>query len=107
MTRIDAHHHFWKIARSDYAWLTEKDFPILYRDYLPHDVTGYLKQCEIEKTVLVQGAETVEETEFLLSIAHNAPFVDGVFGWVDLADRVAAEQIERLAQNDKLVSLRP
>jgi L-fuconolactonase len=107
MTRIDAHHHFWKIARGDYAWLTEKDFPILYRDYLPPNIAGYLKQCGIEKTVLVQGAETVAETEFLLSIAHDTPFVAGVVGWVDFAARDAAEQIDRLAQNRKLVSLRP
>ena len=107
MTRIDAHHHFWKIARGDYAWLTEKDFPILYRDYLPHDVIRYLKQCDIEKTVLVQGAETAEETEFLLAIAHDTPFVAGVVGWMDLAARDATEQIARLAQNEKLVSLRP
>jgi len=107
MTRVDAHQHFWKIARRDYPWLTEKDFPALYRDYLPPDLRPHLKRCDIEKTVLVQGAETIDETEFLLSIAHATPFVAGVVGWVDFEAADASEQIARLSQDRKLVSLRP
>jgi L-fuconolactonase len=107
MTRVDAHQHFWKIARRDYFWLTEKDFPVLYRDYLPPDLRPHLKRCDIEKTVLVQGAETIDETEFLLSIAHDTPFVAGVVGWVDFAAADAPEQIARLSRDEKLVSLRP
>jgi L-fuconolactonase len=105
--RIDAHHHFWKISRGDYGWLTEKDFPVLYRDYLPPDLAPFLGKCSIDKTVLVQGAETVEETRFLLAIADETPFVGGVVGWVDLAARDAPDQIASLAQSRKLKSLRP
>jgi predicted TIM-barrel fold metal-dependent hydrolase len=31
--RIDAHHHLWSIARSDYAWLTAESFPTIHRDW--------------------------------------------------------------------------
>ena len=105
--RIDAHHHFWKVARGDYGWLTEKSFPTLYRDYMPADLAPMLKECGIEKTILVQGAQTIDETRFLLGIAQSEPFVAGVVGWVDFAAREAAEQIAQLATNKKLKSLRP
>jgi L-fuconolactonase len=107
MMRIDAHHHFWKIARGDYGWLTAADFPVLYRDYMPSDLAPFLKSCGIDKTILVQGAETVAETEFLLGIARETPFVAGVVGWVDFAAQDAPEQIARMARDEKLVSLRP
>jgi L-fuconolactonase len=105
--RIDAHHHFWKISRGDYGWLTEKDFPVLYRDYLPTDLAPLLGQCGVDRTILVQGAETVAETHFLLTIAEATPFVGGVVGWVDLAARDAPDQIASLVQAKKLKSLRP
>ena len=107
MMRVDSHHHFWKIARGDYAWLTQKDFPALYRDFLATDLEPHLKACGIDKTILVQGAETIAETQFLLDIAHATPFVAGVVGWADFAARDAPDQIARLAQDKKLKSLRP
>ena len=81
MIRIDSHHHLWRIDRGDYAWLTKEDFPAICRDFLPADIVPLLKQCDVDKTVLVQAAESVAETEFLLGIAREAPFVAGVVGW--------------------------
>jgi L-fuconolactonase len=105
--RVDAHQHFWHVARRDYAWLTRDSFPELYRDFDPRDLAPYLQRCGIDVTVLVQGAQTASETEFLLGIANATPFVAGVVGWVDLLARGAPLQIERLAREPKLVSLRP
>ena len=109
MKRIDAHQHFWRLerARREYTWLTEAEYPELYRDFLPGDLAPLLSECGIERTILVQGAETVAETEFLLGIAHETPFVGGVVGWVDFAARDAPALIERLADDRKLVGLRP
>ena len=104
---IDSHHHFWRVARGDYGWLTADSFPVLYRDYLPGDLAPLLKQCGIDKTILVQGAQTIAETEFLLEIADATAFVAGVVGWVDFEAANAAEDIARLARRKKLVSLRP
>lgn len=107
MTPIDAHHHFWRLDRRDYSWLTKDQFPTLYRDFLPKDITTFLRQCDIAKTILVQGAETSSETEFLLGLAHESAFIAGVVGWTDLAATNAPEVIARLAKDKKLVSLRP
>lgn len=105
--KIDAHHHFWRTARGDYGWLTAERVPALYRDYMPADLAPLLKRCGIGKTVLVQAAQTVAETEFLLEIADTTPFVAGVVGWADFEAPDAALEIARLAQHPRLVGLRP
>jgi L-fuconolactonase len=103
---VDAHQHFWQLARGDYDWLTPELAPI-YRDFMPDDLIPHLSQNGIDGTVLVQAAPTVAETEFLLEIADSTPFVLGVVGWIDFAAPSAAKEIERLAKHPKLVGLRP
>jgi len=82
---IDAHQHFWQIARGDYDWLTP-DLTPLYRDFLPDDLTPLLTHTNVDGTVLVQAAPTIEETDYMLRLADDAPFVLGVVGWVDFDD---------------------
>lgn len=104
--KIDAHQHFWTVARGDYGWLTQDLGPI-YRDFGPDDLSPLLGKAGIEGTVLVQAAPTVAETEFMLSLADENPFIKGVVGWVDFADPGSVHQIERLSQHTALVGLRP
>ncbi|HEX2591794.1 MAG TPA: amidohydrolase family protein [Rhizomicrobium sp.] len=105
--RVDAHHHLWKIDRGDYGWLNDKDTPTINHDFLPPDIAPFLKDCGIDKTILVQCAETVAETEYLLGLAAAAPFIGGVVGWVDLAAEDAPDVIAWLAENKTLKGLRP
>jgi L-fuconolactonase len=105
--RIDAHQHFWKISRGDYGWLTADALPTIYRDFSAHDLRPLLHEARIDKTILVQAAESIAETEFLLRTANEADFVAGVVGWADLASPQATDQIAALAENSKLVGLRP
>src|SRR5690606_164896 len=65
---IDAHHHFWAVRRGDYHWMTP-DVPVLCRDYGPNDLEPYLRCYDIDATILVQAAQTVDETHYLLDIA--------------------------------------
>lgn len=104
--KIDAHQHFWAIARGDYGWLTP-DLPLLYRDFRPADLEPYLATCQIDGTILVQAAPTVAETRYMLGLADRHAFILGVVGWVDFDAADAADQIAQLAQNPKLVGLRP
>ena len=103
---IDAHQHFWRLDRGDYGWLTS-ELTGLYRDFGPDDLAPLLRQNGIGGTVLVQAAPTLAETEFLLQIADQTPFVLGVVGWVDFAGPSAPDDIARLAAHPKLVGLRP
>jgi L-fuconolactonase len=102
---VDAHHHVWRLARGDYAWLTP-DLPI-HRDYGLDDLRPLLG--DIDATVLVQAAPTEAETGFLLATANaSAGLVRGVVGWTDLAAPSAAERIAALARDAPLLKgLRP
>jgi L-fuconolactonase len=104
--RIDAHQHFWRLARGDYGWLNPELAPI-YRDHEPADLAPLLKAAGINRTVLVQAAPTDAETDFLLRLAETTEFVAGVVGWADFEAPDAAHRIAALAAREKLVGLRP
>ncbi len=104
--RIDAHQHFWTIARGDYGWLTP-ELGILYKDFGPNDLGPHLSENKIDGTVLVQAAPTVAETEFMLSLADRTSFIKGVVGWVDFEDPDAPRTIAKLAQHEAFAGLRP
>lgn len=106
MRRIDAHQHFWRLSRGDYGWLTPA-LAGIYRDFLPDDLAPLLARHGIAGTVLVQAAPTAEETRFLLSLADEYAFVEGVVGWIDFAAPDAPAQIAALASHAKLKGLRP
>lgn len=104
--RIDAHQHFWALARGDYGWLTE-DLVAIYRDFLPKDLSPMLDAAGIDGTVLVQAAPTVAETEFMLSLADKNPFIKGVVGWVDFENAASIADIDCYMQHSVFVGLRP
>lgn len=107
MTRIDAHQHFWRLARADYGWLTPRLAPI-YRDFGIDDLRPHLAAAGIAATVLVQAAPTEAETEFLLTLAEESGgLVQGVVGWVDFEATDAPQRLERLARNPLLRGIRP
>jgi len=104
--RVDAHQHFWSPARGDYGWLTP-DLAPLYRDFGPADLRPELARAGIERTVLVQAAPSVHETEYMLGIADATEFVAGVVGWVDFEDPGDRRHLERLARHSKFRGVRP
>jgi len=103
---IDAHQHFWTLARGDYDWLTA-DLPVLHRDFGPADLTPLLDASEIRRTVLVQAAPTVAETRHLIGIAETWDRIGAVVGWVDLADPAVETVLDELARHPVLRGIRP
>ena len=104
--KIDAHQHFWALARGDYGWLTS-DLVAIYRDFLPDDLAPLLEAAGIDGTVIVQAAPTEEETRFMLELAEANDFVKGVVGWVDFEAADAPQRIAEMAKSPLLVGLRP
>lgn len=104
--RIDAHQHFWSVARGDYSWLDPAD-PVLGRDYRPADLAPLLARHRIDATVLVQAAPTAAETDYMLGIADATHWVSGVVGWVDFEDPGERRRLEHYAAHPKLVGVRP
>jgi L-fuconolactonase len=104
--RIDSHQHFWKLERGDYDWLTP-DFSILYQDFLPEDLFQHLQPFSIDKTILVQAAPTIAETEFLLELYEQNDFIAGVVGWMDMESPSFASEYRRLRSQKGFVGIRP
>lgn len=104
--RIDSHQHFWSLARADYGWLTDRLAPI-YRDFTPNDLASHLRQTGIDRTVIVQAAPTINESEYMLGLADATDFVGKVVGWIDCEDRDHVHHLERFAKHKKFAGIRP
>lgn len=79
---VDAHQHLWKPSERRYAWLDA--VPSLNVDFGPEDVAEDAEAAGITATVLVQAADTYEDTFYMLSVARSTPVVRGVVAWVPL-----------------------
>jgi L-fuconolactonase len=106
--RIDAHQHFWNLGRGDYGWM--EGLPAgapIRRTILPPELAPHLERWRIDRTVLVQAAPTVEETEYMLGLADATDFVGKVVGWVDFEAPGHHRHLERLAGHPKFAGVRP
>ena len=80
---IDTHQHLWKPSERRYEWLDAAGLP-LNADFGPELVEAEVAHAGVTATVLVQAADTYEDTFYLLSVAARSPIVTGVVGWVPL-----------------------
>lgn len=103
--RIDAHHHFWHFDPDQYDWITQA-MSVLRRDYLPADLEPELHAAGIQGVVTIHAQQTLEETRWLLNLAGEHQYIQGVVGWVPLAAPDVCEQLESLAQQPALKGVR-
>lgn len=104
---IDAHQHFWNPARGDYGWMDGPGLEAIRKPILPADMGPHLKKYNIDKTVLVQAAPSVHETEYMLGLADATPHVAKVVGWIDFESREDLKHLQRLAKHPKFSGVRP
>jgi L-fuconolactonase len=105
MKRIDAHQHFWHYDAAEYDWIDET-MAALRRDFLPRDLKPLLESAGFDGCVAVQARQTLEETRWLLELADENEFVQGVVGWVDLRSAQLPQQLREFTRNKKLVGVR-
>ena len=104
--QIDAHQHYWNTERGDYGWLTP-DLTLLYRTFGPDDLAPLRERAGVSRTVVVQAAQTVDETRYLLDLARNEASIAGIVGWVPMLDANAPALIAELARDPKFKGVRP
>ncbi len=80
---IDTHQHFWNLDLVEYSWLVPEYGP-LYRTYEPRELEPQLKTAGVDYTVLVQAANSYDDTNYMLRQADTFPWIIGVVGWVPL-----------------------
>lgn len=96
--RIDAHMHVWELpaetarasGRRAYPWLTP-DHGALYDSFPPTLAYAELERAGFDAAVLVQADDTIADTDYLLAVAAEHPWIAGVVGWIPLDDPPAAD----------------
>jgi L-fuconolactonase len=104
--RIDSHQHFWIREHGYYNWLTE-DMGAIYKNFSPDDLRPLLKKSGIDKTIFVQAAPNMAETQYMLSLAETTDFVAGVVGWVDMQNIEAPYHLAKLSKSQYFKGIRP
>jgi L-fuconolactonase len=90
--RVDAHQHFWDLDRGSYPWLDPDDHAPIYENFYPEHLKPQLHQAGIEQTVLVQAANSHEDTAAMLAYAKRFDWIGAVIGWVPLLEPELANQ---------------
>jgi L-fuconolactonase len=103
--RIDAHQHFWRFDPREYPWMSA-DMQVLRRDWLPEDLRPQLEQHRLDGCIAVQARTSNAETDFLLTLASQHPWIVGVVGWADLRSRDLETGLEKWRDSSALVGMR-
>jgi len=88
--KIDAHQHVWNLSLVEYPWLTPAAGPI-YRTFEPPELAPQLAAAGIDRTILVQSANSYADTEYMLAQADRYDWIGAVIGWAPLLE---PEEIE-------------
>ncbi|HEY7488818.1 MAG TPA: amidohydrolase family protein [Streptosporangiaceae bacterium] len=106
MPVVDAHQHFWDLEKVSYSWLTAELNPI-NRTFEPPELEPLLRAAGVDKTVLVQAADSYEDTDAMLARADAYPWIAGVVGWVPLTrPDEAARAVERYGAHRAFAGVR-
>jgi L-fuconolactonase len=79
----DTHVHIWDLKKAHYAWL-ENDPSILNRTYAIDELETERIAAGVSHGILVQAANNVEDTDWMLQVAASTPWISGVVGWLPL-----------------------
>ena len=106
MLKIDAHQHYWKLSEVDYPWLIP-DYGPIYGTFTPEQLRPQVQAAGIDKTVLVQSADSYEDTASMLVKADYNEWIGAVVGWVNLLDPdETGKRLEMYQKNPKFVGMR-
>ncbi|PFN78150.1 amidohydrolase [Bacillus sp. AFS076308] len=106
MRILDSHQHYWDISRKDYGWLTPETGR-LYTNYLPEHLKPLREKFNIQCTIVVQAAPSLEETNFLLELAEKEKSIAGVVGWLDLESDEFLDCFQFYRKHTKFIGIRP
>jgi L-fuconolactonase len=106
MIKIDAHQHFWNLTEAAYPWLGPRFGPI-FRNFEPDELAPQLQANDIDRTIVVQAANSYEDTAYMLKLSDMNPWIGAVTGWVNLLDPAETEQrLKMYTQHSKFRAVR-
>ena len=89
---IDTHFNIWNFKKAVYGWL-DGNTSILNRTYNIEEIENERNQAGIAAGVLVQAANNMENTGWMLQVATDKDWIKGVVGWLPLMDTKAIEKL--------------
>jgi len=106
MIKVDTHQHFWNLSEVDYPWLIP-DYGPIYDTFTPEQLEPQLKQAGVDKSVVVQSANSYEDTASMLVKADYNDWIGAVVGWVNLLDPdEAGHRLEMYQKDPRFVGMR-
>jgi L-fuconolactonase len=87
---VDSHLHLWDLRRTPQPWMTDEHASI-NRSFGPDDLVPSLERNGIDRVIVVQGACTDADTDFLFEEAGAEPWLGAVTAWVCLEDPARAQ----------------
>ncbi len=89
---IDSHIHIWDFEKAEYLWLKDNT-SILNRTYHLRELEKEREDAGITGGVLVQAANNLEDTNHMLQVATQSPWIRGVVGWLPLINPAETERL--------------
>lgn len=106
MIKVDTHQHYWKLSEVEYSWLVPEYGPI-YDTFTPEQLEPQLKAAGVDKTVVVQSANSYEDTASMLVKADYNDWIAAVVGWVNLLDpEETNKRLEMYTKDRRFVGIR-
>ena len=78
---IDSHQHLWVMSERQYSWI-EPSYGPLFDDFTPERLAPEIPASGVTSSILVQAADSYEDTFYMLDVAANSDFVRAVVAWV-------------------------
>ena len=101
---LDSHHHLWNYDPDQYPWIPPGS--ALAKSHLIPELIAATEAAGVEGTVVVQARQTLEESDWLLSLADDCARIKAVVGWVPLADPGVGQHLERLSHHRRFKAVR-
>ncbi len=102
---IDSHQHFWKYDPVQYDWIDDS-MKVIRKDFLPENLKATIQEAKVDGVISVQSRQSVEETDWLIGMAHQNDFIKGVIGWLPLIQKDIGGYLEKYAGEKLLKGVR-
>lgn len=103
---IDTHQHLWMMSERAYSWI-EPAYGPLYDDFPPERLAPEIMESGVTSSILVQAADTYDDTFYMLDVAAHSDFVTGVVGWVPFErPNESRTALKTLAKNEHFKGVR-
>ena len=102
---IDSHHHYWQYNPVEYDWINDS-MKVIRTDFLPEKLEQTIAEAGIDGVISVHARQLVEETDWLIGLAHQNKFMKGVVGWLPLIQNNIETYLEKYSGEKILKGIR-